>query len=59
MVERQKREKTKQRQMRSRQTEGQTDRQTNTKLKCTVKHKRPPGNCDGPTGMPDNDAVGC
>lgn len=39
--------------------EAQTDRQTNTKLKCTVKPKRPPGNCDGPTGMLDNDAVGC
>lgn len=37
----------------------QTDKTKNTKLKCTVKQKRPPGNCNGPTGMPDNDAAGC
>lgn len=41
------------------QTYIHTDRQTSTKLKCTVKDTRPPGNCKGPTGILDNDAVGC
>lgn len=39
--------------------ETQTYIQTNTKLKCTVKDKRPPRNCNGPAGILDNDAVGC
>lgn len=37
----------------------QTDTQTDTELKCTVKHKQPPDYCEGSTGMADSDAVGC
>lgn len=39
--------------------ESETYIQKNTKLKCTVKDKRPPGNYNGLTGILDNDAVGC
>lgn len=39
--------------------EGKTYRSMNTKLKCTVKDKRPPGNCSGSSSIQDNDAVRC
>lgn len=40
------------------QTGRHTDTQTN-RIAAQMYCETPPANCDGPTGMPNNDAAGC
>lgn len=40
------------------ETQSHTDTQTNRKA-AQMYCETPPANCDGPTGMPNNDAAGC